>query len=165
MTARNKPLIPGLSAWPSEREAERERPLDKNPYFGNYRSMEPNDGRAANQPESLDSLLTDAVLAELKKQFREWLPSLLIRSVGRGVGLMAKAKNEPDVIRYAEMFSAMGTEPRLRIMPLLLSAHPQGNAEAQSAVPLWCERLPDTDGRRIPARLGGRPLRRDERGL
>ena len=39
---------------------------------------------------------------------------------------MAKAKNEPDVARYADIFSAMGTEPRLRIMRLLLSAHPQG---------------------------------------
>jgi DNA-binding transcriptional ArsR family regulator len=42
------------------------------------------------------------------------------------MGLMAKAKNEPDVARYADMFSAMGTEPRLRIMRLLLAAHPQG---------------------------------------
>ncbi len=39
---------------------------------------------------------------------------------------MARAKSEPDVARYADMFSAMGTEPRLRIMRLLLSAHPQG---------------------------------------
>ena len=39
---------------------------------------------------------------------------------------MAKAKNEPDMARYADMFSAMGTEPRLRIMRLLLSAHPDG---------------------------------------
>ncbi len=39
---------------------------------------------------------------------------------------MAKAKTEPDVARYADMFSAMGTEPRLRIMRLLLSAHPDG---------------------------------------
>jgi ArsR family transcriptional regulator, arsenate/arsenite/antimonite-responsive transcriptional repressor len=31
-----------------------------------------------------------------------------------------------DVARYADMFSAMGTEPRLRIMQLLLSAHPDG---------------------------------------
>lgn len=28
--------------------------------------------------------------------------------------------------KYADMFSAMGTEPRLRIMQLLLSAHPEG---------------------------------------
>jgi DNA-binding transcriptional ArsR family regulator len=39
---------------------------------------------------------------------------------------MPNAKNEPDVARYADMLSAMGTEPRLRIMRLLLSAHPQG---------------------------------------
>jgi ArsR family transcriptional regulator, arsenate/arsenite/antimonite-responsive transcriptional repressor len=39
---------------------------------------------------------------------------------------MPKAKNEPDVTRYADMFSAMGTESRLRIMRLLLSAHPDG---------------------------------------
>jgi len=28
--------------------------------------------------------------------------------------------------RFADMFSAMGTEPRLRIMRLLLAAHPDG---------------------------------------
>jgi len=39
---------------------------------------------------------------------------------------MPKVRNEPDVTRYADMFSAMGTEPRLRIMRLLLSAHPNG---------------------------------------
>ena len=31
-----------------------------------------------------------------------------------------------QVTRYADMFSAMGTEARLRIMQLLLSAHPEG---------------------------------------
>ena len=36
-------------------------------------------------------------------------------------------QNEAELItRYADMFSAMGTEPRLRIMQLLLSAHPDG---------------------------------------
>ena len=35
-------------------------------------------------------------------------------------------KSAADVVRYADMFSAMGTEPRLRIMQLLLSAHPEG---------------------------------------
>jgi DNA-binding transcriptional ArsR family regulator len=39
---------------------------------------------------------------------------------------MIGSKNEPDVARYADMFSAMGTEPRLRIMRLLLAAHPTG---------------------------------------
>jgi DNA-binding transcriptional ArsR family regulator len=31
-----------------------------------------------------------------------------------------------QVARYADMFSAMGTEARLRIMRLLLTAHPEG---------------------------------------
>ncbi|MBZ5643594.1 MAG: metalloregulator ArsR/SmtB family transcription factor [Acidobacteriia bacterium] len=35
-------------------------------------------------------------------------------------------KSNEQVAKYADMFSAMGTEPRLRIMQLLLSAHPQG---------------------------------------
>jgi ArsR family transcriptional regulator, arsenate/arsenite/antimonite-responsive transcriptional repressor len=35
-------------------------------------------------------------------------------------------KSAEQVAKYADMFSAMGTEPRLRIMQLLLSAHPEG---------------------------------------
>jgi ArsR family transcriptional regulator, arsenate/arsenite/antimonite-responsive transcriptional repressor len=35
-------------------------------------------------------------------------------------------KNAENVAKFADMFSAMGTEPRLRIMQLLLSAHPEG---------------------------------------
>ena len=35
-------------------------------------------------------------------------------------------KKTEDVARYADMFAAMGTESRLRIMQLLLSAHPEG---------------------------------------
>jgi DNA-binding transcriptional ArsR family regulator len=31
-----------------------------------------------------------------------------------------------DVVKFADMFSAMGTEARLRIVRLLLSAHPDG---------------------------------------
>ena len=34
--------------------------------------------------------------------------------------------NTDQIARYADMFSAMGTEPRLRIMQALLSAHPEG---------------------------------------
>jgi ArsR family transcriptional regulator, arsenate/arsenite/antimonite-responsive transcriptional repressor len=41
--------------------------------------------------------------------------------------LRESAKQNPEqVARYADMFSAMGVEPRLRIMQLLLSAHPKG---------------------------------------
>ena len=39
--------------------------------------------------------------------------------------MAAKVKNE-QVSQYADMFAAMGSEPRLRIMRLLLSAHPDG---------------------------------------
>ena len=35
-------------------------------------------------------------------------------------------KASEKVAKYADMFSAMGTEARLRIMQLLLSAHPDG---------------------------------------
>src|SRR5690348_555293 len=37
-----------------------------------------------------------------------------------------RAERVERVAKYADMFSAMGTEPRLRIMQLLLSAHPEG---------------------------------------
>jgi DNA-binding transcriptional ArsR family regulator len=35
-------------------------------------------------------------------------------------------KNTERLAKYADMFSAMGTEARLRIMQALLSAHPEG---------------------------------------
>jgi len=37
-----------------------------------------------------------------------------------------KKTTDENVTRFADMFSAIGTEPRLRIMRLLLSAHPGG---------------------------------------
>src|SRR5271163_2208975 len=39
---------------------------------------------------------------------------------------LSQKKNAEQVAKFADMFSAMGTEPRLRIMQLLLSAHPEG---------------------------------------
>jgi ArsR family transcriptional regulator len=39
---------------------------------------------------------------------------------------MSKKEDAESTARYADMLSAMGTEPRLRIMRLLLSAHPGG---------------------------------------
>jgi ArsR family transcriptional regulator len=42
------------------------------------------------------------------------------------MGTLSPAKANERVAKYADMFSAMGTEPRLRIMQLLLSAHPEG---------------------------------------
>jgi len=39
----------------------------------------------------------------------------------------AKSKiTAEQIAKYADMFTALGTEPRLRIMQLLLSAHPEG---------------------------------------
>ena len=39
---------------------------------------------------------------------------------------MPKRQNLEGIARFADMLSAMGTESRLRIMQLLLSAHPDG---------------------------------------
>ena len=39
---------------------------------------------------------------------------------------MASKPTEEEITRFADMFSAMGTGPRLRIMRALLSAHPDG---------------------------------------
>ena len=38
----------------------------------------------------------------------------------------SKARSDGNVVRYADMFAAIGTEPRLRILRLLLAAHPDG---------------------------------------
>lgn len=35
-------------------------------------------------------------------------------------------RNSDNIVKYADMFSAMGTEARLRIMQLLLAAYPDG---------------------------------------
>ena len=40
--------------------------------------------------------------------------------------VVSNKKSTEHVAKYADMLSAMGTEPRLRIMQLLLSAHPDG---------------------------------------
>ena len=37
-----------------------------------------------------------------------------------------RRQTSEQIVRFADMFSAMGTEPRLRIMRLLLAAHPEG---------------------------------------
>ncbi len=39
---------------------------------------------------------------------------------------MKNRQTEAKITRYADMFAAMGTDARLRIMRLLLSAHPEG---------------------------------------
>jgi ArsR family transcriptional regulator, arsenate/arsenite/antimonite-responsive transcriptional repressor len=44
----------------------------------------------------------------------------------RNMKTVSSKKNAEQVAKFADMFSAMGTEARLRIMQLLLSAHPEG---------------------------------------
>jgi ArsR family transcriptional regulator len=43
---------------------------------------------------------------------------------------------DEQIARFADMFTAMGTEPRLRIMRLLLSAHPEGMVVSDIATEL-----------------------------
>ena len=54
-----------------------------------------------------------------------------------------KKMSSEQVTRYADMFAAMGTESRLRIMQLLLSAHPDGMVagEIQSDLALSASNL------------------------
>jgi DNA-binding transcriptional ArsR family regulator len=44
----------------------------------------------------------------------------------RNMPTKTNAPSSEQIARFADMFSAMGTEPRLRIMRSLLSAHPEG---------------------------------------
>ena len=44
----------------------------------------------------------------------------------RKPNLARAEQSDGQIIRYADMFTALGAEPRLRIMRLLLSAHPDG---------------------------------------
>lgn len=45
----------------------------------------------------------------------------------------------PDVTHFADMFAALGAEPRLRIVRLLLAAHPDGlvvgDIQAETGIP------------------------------
>src|SRR5215475_1301083 len=42
------------------------------------------------------------------------------------MGTIKRTQDAHAITRYADMFAAMGTESRLRIMQLLLTAHPEG---------------------------------------
>jgi ArsR family transcriptional regulator len=44
----------------------------------------------------------------------------------RNMPAVNRKQNPEKIAKYADMFSAMGTEARLRIMQLLLAAHPDG---------------------------------------
>ena len=67
-----------------------------------------------------------------KKAIKAWRPITLPLDViryfcnHRNMVTTQARKSSEQITRYADMFSAMGTEARLRIMQLLLSAHPEG---------------------------------------
>jgi ArsR family transcriptional regulator len=57
----------------------------------------------------------------------------------RNMQAASSKKSTEQVAKYADMLSAMGTEPRLRVMQLLLSAHPEGlvvsDIQSELAIP------------------------------
>lgn len=75
-----------------------------------------------------------AAIVNFKPQIRRQAQKFLTRgkyfnycrNIERVQQVMLKKQNLEQITRYADMFSAMGTESRLRIMQLLLAAHPDG---------------------------------------
>ena len=57
---------------------------------------------------------------------KQYLTSILYFCKYRNMATVQAKKSAEQIARYADMFSAMGTEARLRIMQLLLMAHPDG---------------------------------------
>jgi ArsR family transcriptional regulator len=57
---------------------------------------------------------------------RVYLTSHGYFDINRNMETKTLAASDQKVSRYAEMFSAMGAEARLRILRLLLAAHPEG---------------------------------------
>jgi len=80
-------------------------------YVGNAREMGVARISSSPQPHDLSIRLTRAPCF---CKYRNMTPTVTTK------------KNTEQVAKYADMFSAMGTEARLRIMQLLLSAHPDG---------------------------------------
>jgi ArsR family transcriptional regulator len=56
----------------------------------------------------------------------DFLDISIIIEVQEQEAVMPRKDDAQLTARYADMLSAMGTEPRLRIVRLLLSAHPEG---------------------------------------
>jgi ArsR family transcriptional regulator len=56
----------------------------------------------------------------------DFLDISIIMEIQEQEAVMPRKDDAQLTARYADMLSAMGTEPRLRIVRLLLSAHPEG---------------------------------------
>jgi len=66
------------------------------------------------------------LLERLRWRREAWLTHFPYFCNHRNMATASARKASEKVTKYADMFSAMGTEARLRIMQLLLSAHPDG---------------------------------------
>ena len=71
------------------------------------------------------------------ERLKRFYISLIVEIQNRYREQMSKKPNIEQIARYADMLSAMGTEPRLRIMRLLLSAHPDGLVVDETLDPDW----------------------------
>ena len=91
-------------------------PVEITPRFGESHQAASSDYPCARQGALLKSLLD----CESSKNLPCTFPYFQYN------GTMTTRDDAEQVIRYADMFAAMGAEPRLRIMQLLLTAHPQG---------------------------------------
>lgn len=90
--------------------------------------MHPSQDRA-HEAANLGAADATPVVARLRARTSHALPALTSSwyfCKHRNMPASQAATRSDQVTRYADMFSAMGTEARLRIMQLLLSAHPDG---------------------------------------
>jgi DNA-binding transcriptional ArsR family regulator len=73
-----------------------------------------------------------AAVCSIRDSFQRVAPAAFVLDVYlyfckyRNMAMAQNRKENDRVVKFADMLSAMGTEPRLRIMRLLLSAHPEG---------------------------------------
>ena len=61
-----------------------------------------------------------------RTQENNFLTNILYFYYFRNMETKPGSEKGQEVLRYADMFSAIGAEPRLRILRLLLTAHPDG---------------------------------------
>jgi ArsR family transcriptional regulator, arsenate/arsenite/antimonite-responsive transcriptional repressor len=91
----------------------------------NRRSTSLRAGKLSRAPNRVIYRVKYSIIVEKLKE-ENWVDRKPYFCKYRNMESGASKKRAERVAKYADMFSAMGTEPRLRIMQLLLSAHPEG---------------------------------------
>jgi len=76
------------------------------------------------QCSSLGMTVQNYLMRRTKKN--NFLTNILYFYYFRNMETKPGSEKGQEVLRYADMFSAIGAEPRLRILRLLLTAHPDG---------------------------------------